>query len=427
MQWQVIRISARLKLRGFDEVYKTFLGFQMKRNQQYLALTAFIALNSLFVALLSACASKPVVNPDEVSLNTAIRQAASRMEMRLDAGTKVALINFTSPSQAFSEYVLDELSSVLVNGGMLVVVDRANLDKIRQELGFNTSGEVSDASMQQIGEMLGAQALVTGSLASIGDLQRVMFKVIMTETATVTVQHPADIINDQRVKVLLASGGGSQGLSYGGTSSGRGTQTAGASGGGSSSGNQAATGDAIPARTAAVVYKIGDTGPAGGLIFYDKGNNIGGWRYLEAAPADIGPSPFLTENPDSFPKNLKELWDRTDGESGRGIDKGKYNTEYLMEAAQARGGFNWAVRLCDNYEHNGFNDWFLPSRDELNFMYGNLYLRGLGNFRQEQYWSSTTWTDTWGSYRAWYVNFNDGTHDTQNAGQQRRSRPVRQF
>ncbi|MCL2271087.1 MAG: CsgG/HfaB family protein, partial [Treponema sp.] len=229
----------------------------MKRNQQYLALTAFIALNSLFVALLSACASKPVVNPDEVSLNTAIRQAASRMEMRLDAGTKVALINFTSPSQAFSEYVLDELSSVLVNGGMLVVVDRANLDKIRQELGFNTSGEVSDASMQQIGEMLGAQALVTGSLASIGDLQRVMFKVIMTETATVTVQHPADIINDQRVKVLLASGGGSQGLSYGGTSSGRGTQTAGASGGGSSSGNQAATGDAIPARTAAVVYKIG--------------------------------------------------------------------------------------------------------------------------------------------------------------------------
>jgi TolB-like protein len=139
------------------------------------------------------------------------------METRLDAGTKIALINFTSPSQAFSDYVLDELSAVLVNNGQLVVVDRANLDKIRQELGFNVSGEVSDASMQEIGQMLGAQALVTGSLTSIADLRRVMFKVIMTETAAVAVQQPADIINDKRVQALLAQGGGSQGVRYGGT------------------------------------------------------------------------------------------------------------------------------------------------------------------------------------------------------------------
>ena len=167
---------------------------------------------------LTSCASNPKANPDEVSLSTAIRMAASRMETRVAEGTKVALINFTSPSQAFSEYVLDELSSVLVNNGHLVVVDRANLDKIRQELGFNMSGEVSDKSMQEIGQMLGAQALVTGSLTSIADLRRVMFKVIMTETAAVTVQHPADIINDRRVQALLAQGGGSRAIAYGGQS-----------------------------------------------------------------------------------------------------------------------------------------------------------------------------------------------------------------
>jgi hypothetical protein len=102
-----------------------------------------------------------------------------------------------------------------VNNGQLVVVDRANLDRIRQELGFNVSGEVSDKSMQEIGQMLGAQALVTGSLTSIADLCRVMFKVIMTETAAVTVQHNADIINDRRVQALIAQGGGSQGVAYG--------------------------------------------------------------------------------------------------------------------------------------------------------------------------------------------------------------------
>jgi curli biogenesis system outer membrane secretion channel CsgG len=91
------------------------------------------ALTVILLIVITACATVKA-NPDEVSLNTAIRQAAAQMEARLDRGTKVALVNFTSPSAAFSEYVLDELSSVLVNNGHLVVVDRANLDRIRQEL-----------------------------------------------------------------------------------------------------------------------------------------------------------------------------------------------------------------------------------------------------------------------------------------------------
>ena len=35
-----------------------------------------------------------------------------------------------------------------------------------------------------------------------------------------------------------------------------------------------------------MAYDIGDIGPAG-YIFYDKKNNSVGWRYLEAAPADL--------------------------------------------------------------------------------------------------------------------------------------------
>ncbi|MEI6388047.1 MAG: chitobiase/beta-hexosaminidase C-terminal domain-containing protein, partial [Spirochaetota bacterium] len=33
-------------------------------------------------------------------------------------------------------------------------------------------------------------------------------------------------------------------------------------------------------------YAVGDTGPAGGIVFYDKGSVSDGWRYLEAAPSD---------------------------------------------------------------------------------------------------------------------------------------------
>jgi hypothetical protein len=106
-----------------------------------------------------------------------------------------------------------------------VVVDRASLDKVRQEIDFNMSGEVSDQSAQAIGKMLGAEAIVTGSLTSLGDLRRVMFKVIITETAAVVVQHPADIINDKRIQSLLAQGGGSRTATYGGNSRTSGTAT----------------------------------------------------------------------------------------------------------------------------------------------------------------------------------------------------------
>ena len=62
------------------------------------------------------------------------------------------------------------------------------------------------------------------------------------------------------------------------------------------------------------------------------------------------------------------------------------------------------------YELNGFDDWFLPSQDELNHMYGNLHMRGLGNFRSERYWSSSMGNHQ--SVRsmtlAQYINFSNG-------------------
>jgi hypothetical protein len=360
----------------------------------------FTFLFSLLILLYSCATAAPSTPASGMrELDLAIRDASDYLNDNIPRRSKIVILNIQSASTALSDYIIDELISNAVNDRIFTVVDRAQLDAIRAELQFQSSGEVSDQTAIRIGQFLGAQTIVSGTISEIADLYRMRIRALDVQTAQVQGQYNRNITANPSIAAMM-----------------RGT---------SSSNNRTQTG--TTQATASRVYKIGDTGPAGGLIFYDKGNNRGGWRYLEAAPADLGPSPFLTENPDSFPAKLKEQWDKTEGENGRGIGKGKYNTEYIMEVAQARGGFNWAVRLCDNYELNGFDDWFLPSRDELNFMYGNLYMKGLGNFRQEQYWSSTSWTDTWGSYRAWYINFDDGKHDTQNASQQRRSRPIRQF
>ncbi|GHV96752.1 hypothetical protein AGMMS50293_30720 [Spirochaetia bacterium] len=165
---------------------------------------------ALAVLIAAACGSSPqaaAAPVDETkTLRVAIQEAADLIEERLPEETKVALLNFSSPSDQFSEYVLEELSSILVNNGRLIIVDRKEIDLIRSETNFQWSGEVSDASAQEIGQMIGAQSILSGSLSSMGDIYRFMVKVLNVQTARVEVQYPAEITADSRVKTMLASG-----------------------------------------------------------------------------------------------------------------------------------------------------------------------------------------------------------------------------
>jgi len=369
-------------------------------------------LSIVLLVLLFGCASTPKA-PDD--LDIAIRDASDYLNYNIPAKSKIVILNIQSDYAALSEYIIDELIANAVNDKIFTVVDRAQLEQIRMELKFQVSGEVDDKSALEIGKFFGAQTIVSGAIGEFGDRYRMRLRALNVQTSQVQGQYNRNIAAGKTIAALM-KGGRSVNTVYGGRTA-SGTPTA------QTTNRQPST----PAKPSTATYKIGDTGPAGGLIFYDKGNSIGGWRYLEAAPADLGPNKFITEDPGSLPKNLFELWEKTDGDKGRGVGKGKYNTEFLMGIAQARGGFNWAIRLCTEYELNGYNDWFMPSRDELNFMYGNLHLKGLGRFRLEPYWSSTGWQDTWGSYSAWYINFEDGTAAYQNASQPRRFRPIRQF
>jgi hypothetical protein len=123
-------------------------------------------------------------------------------------------------------------------------------------------------------------------------------------------------------------------------------------------------------------YKIGDTGPAGGLIFYVKGNSGGGWRYLEAAPAE-------TE------QILMWGYDNLIDGTGSGIGAGKNNTATIMGYQIRTGNLCLAANACDELVSGGFDDWFLPSRDELLLIYTNLKSKGLGGFGNGYYWSSS--------------------------------------
>jgi hypothetical protein len=142
-------------------------------------------------------------------------------------------------------------------------------------------------------------------------------------------------------------------------------------------------------------YKIGDRGPAGGWIFYDKGIVSNGWRYLEAAPAG-------TEFRAEWGAGGKDL-----SGTSAAVGSGKRNTEIIVEYLRRIGASGRAAQLCDELtvgNNNAFDDWFLPSKDELNLMYLNLKQKGLGGFSDDYYWSSSQ--D--GTYYSWLQRFSDG-------------------
>jgi TolB-like protein len=320
----------------------------------------FLAVLAILAMAVLAMGSASSDKPKTANLDVAIQQASKDINDTLPAGTKVALLNFTSGSDVLSDYVIEEMSIALVKSKKLTVVDRKEIDLIRGEMDFQMSGEVSDESAQEIGKLLGAQSIVSGSLVNMGTNHRFRTKVINVNSAAIETSASISVADDPQIQYLLSQGKSSA------------PQTA------QSGGTQTTPAQAQPTAPALPAYKIGDTGPAGGLIFYDKGNNIGGWRYLEAAPEDL-PRKLDWASESIRPQDID-----------RAVGRGKSNTQAIMaEAAKKGGGFGWAAQACDAFILNGFDDWFLPSRDELHYMYGNLHMNGLGNFRNDFYHSST--------------------------------------
>jgi hypothetical protein len=123
-------------------------------------------------------------------------------------------------------------------------------------------------------------------------------------------------------------------------------------------------------------YNIGEIGPAGGFIFYNKIDTVGGWNFLECSNIDIPNSKFFA------PSN--ELFHIAGLETG--IGKGKSNTTSIINAI---GNINSAAMACETLTQNGFSDWFLPSRDELIKIYQNVFLINSSSFNSTNYWSSS--------------------------------------
>ena len=142
-------------------------------------------------------------------------------------------------------------------------------------------------------------------------------------------------------------------------------------------------------------YTVGSVGPSGGVIVYDQGTVLNGWRYLEASPYENGAD------------NGMGCYTTPITGTSAAIGFGLENTLRWI-AAGCNGDF---ISTARNFTLSGNKDWFIPSKGEVNLMYQNLKLNNLGNLENQAYWSSTP--GEYGSSGinggAWVQNFSNGS------------------
>ena len=171
---------------------------------------------------------------------------------------------------------------------------------------------------------------------------------------------------------------------------------------------------------------MGSKGPAGGIIFYDKGSYSDGWRYLEAASEDLGSYVF------GYYRNSYSATDKTVGTSSS-VGSGESNTKALVNAmgsyvyTDSSGSYStsyyYAAKKCYDCTLGGKSDWYLPSKEELKLMYTNLHSKDLGSFSSGYYWSSTEYDGS----SAYFVCFANGYSGYNYRSSSFHVRPIRSF
>jgi TolB-like protein len=231
-----------------------------------------------------------------------------------------------SPFELRGGFTQDDANAVyelfvgeLAAAGTVRVVDRGSFDKIMAELQFQQSDWTSGNRVAEFGKALGADSIIRGQLMTLAGKLIITAGVLDITTAQILSTGRLQLNNLGEVFDKLP-------------------------------GFARDTVKALPKP----VYKIGDTGPGGGIVFVLEGNTG-------------------------------------------------------MEVSRLLGDYTWneAVNAARNYRGGGYSDWHLPSLSLLNLIYNNLQKAGVVDLGGTMYWSTSEYSG--GRDAAWALYFTDGS------------------
>ena len=106
----------------------------------------------------------------------------------------MAIMGFeaTNIDEAEVKILTDRLTTKMAQAGKFIIIERARMNEVLAEQGFQQSGCVSSECAVEAGSMLGVEIIVTGSIGKLGDLYTMDVRAISVESGKILNQASRD-------------------------------------------------------------------------------------------------------------------------------------------------------------------------------------------------------------------------------------------
>jgi len=99
--------------------------------------------------------------------------------------SRIAVVSISAANPNEAAFYLNELTLAFFNSKNYTMVERKDIETVRNELNLQLSGYVDDNAVVSIGKFIGAQVVVTGSISGINTQKQLVVKAISVLTSEI--------------------------------------------------------------------------------------------------------------------------------------------------------------------------------------------------------------------------------------------------
>ena len=174
-------------------------------------ITKFLVLILAFL-LLSACgpATKTSIlqKPSGATLDDQMNRLTSQIISSFNQSNvqKIAIIEFADLEGNVTQlgrFIAEELITRIFTSGKFNVVERNLLQKVLEEQQLGMTGYIDQETAISLGQILGVDAIITGSITNLGKNVKINARLISTETGSVFAVASVNVLKDSTIKLLM--------------------------------------------------------------------------------------------------------------------------------------------------------------------------------------------------------------------------------
>ena len=169
---------------------------------------ALVLMMSLIISCGPATKTSVLQQPAGSSLDDQMNKLTNQIISSFNQSSvkKIAIIEFADLEgnvTQLGKFIAEELITRIFTTGKFEVVERNLLQKVLEEQQLGMTGYIDQESAISIGQLLGVEAIVTGSITNLGKSVKINARLISTETGSVFAVASVTVHKDSTIRLLM--------------------------------------------------------------------------------------------------------------------------------------------------------------------------------------------------------------------------------